>query len=179
MKKLPLSIILLIVLLMPTQMVKPQGEGPQTLEANFYDAKVTVTSPAGWQGDSHYKFNRMAIYRSKEDLEGKEGLIFVGLTSKINLNINIELTKDFQDVLATNPSATRGTFKADHSIFTVHSIGIYNGEKLKKADVYLDPGKSSNYFLHFTIEYTNRAPTDEELNAFRGVIRSALMQESK
>ncbi|MDB5281846.1 MAG: hypothetical protein JWO06_921 [Bacteroidota bacterium] len=145
----------------------------RTAEANFFDDKVSVSVPGGWMVDNHYKFRRMGIWQNNADSAAKEAAIMVSLTSKTNVNITNEMTHDFEAMRFIYPSATRGTFKADHPFYTVYSVAISSEDKIRKIDVYLDPGKESNYFVHLSMEYTKRAASKEELAAFLSVIKSA------
>ena len=147
----------------------------QTVEANFFDDKVSVSVPAGWMADAHYKFRRIGLWANSADSAQHEGAIMVGLTSKTNLNITNEMTRDFESMRFLYPNATRGTFKAEHPYYTPYSIAISSDDKIRKIDVYLDPGKESNFFIHLSLDYTKRTATKEELATFLGVIRSAVI----
>jgi hypothetical protein len=97
------------------------------------------------------------------------------MTSKTNLNITRELTDDFEAVLANYPNATRGTFKTEHLQYNVYSIAMLVDDKIKRVDVYLDPGTSAIHFVHLTLHYTRRQPTQEELNAFSNLVKSTIL----
>jgi len=141
----------------------------------------SVKEPTGWRGDTEHAAKwgaNILFYRPPESVDTPAAGIRVRVGKKTDENTAEDLAYDMKGYQKEYPDVAFRDFDAPHPAYAVYSKLFTVPGKFHEYVAYLNPGEGRPFLFSVSMN-TARPATDQELEAFRSVLKSLNLLSGK
>jgi len=177
MKRSPLLPLFLLLALLPctARAAEEEKRIPGPLVVYSDELMFTVKEPTGWIGDiekAPHIQAAVALYREEETFEENSSLIAVRVSAKVDENTKEDLAYDMQEVRSLYPDVRFSDLAVKHPSYKTFSKIFAIPDRRYEYVTFLNPGRKTHYLFTVVMNTGAREAEQDELQAYRDVVRS-------
>ncbi len=174
-RSLLLPLLLLFALLPGTVRSEEEKRIAGPLVVFSDDLMFSVKEPAGWIGDiekAPHVQAAVAFYREGESFDESSALIAVRVSTKVDENTKEDLAHDMQGFRESYPDAVFRDLTVKHASYKSFSKVFEIPDRRHEYVTFLNPGRKVPYLFTVVLNTGQREAEDDELQAYREVVRT-------